>query len=132
MKSIECSNCGVAFGLLNSYERNRREDHRGFYCPNGHAQHFPHESDTERYKRLMESAQAQANAEKQRLLVAQKERDAAELKLKKLKKRAAAGVCPCCNRTVSQLAQHMRTKHNEFMELNGVGAKKGLPAPKIQ
>ena len=33
---------------------------------------------------------------------------------------------------VGQLARHMSTKHKEFLELNGVGHKKELPAPKIQ
>jgi hypothetical protein len=32
----------------------------------------------------------------------------------RLKNRAAAGVCPCCNRTFAQLARHMATKHKGF------------------
>ena len=32
----------------------------------------------------------------------------------KLKKRAAAGVCPCCNRTFVELQRHMATKHPTF------------------
>jgi hypothetical protein len=27
----------------------------------------------------------------------------------------AAGVCPCCKRTVKQLAAHMKEKHPEFV-----------------
>lgn len=29
----------------------------------------------------------------------------------RLKNRAKAGVCPCCNRTFKQLAAHMKTQH---------------------
>jgi hypothetical protein len=32
----------------------------------------------------------------------------------RLKKRIKNGVCPCCHRTVSQLARHMKTKHPDF------------------
>ncbi len=34
----------------------------------------------------------------------------------KVKKRAANGVCPCCNRTFSDLARHMKAKHPDFAE----------------
>jgi hypothetical protein len=30
------------------------------------------------------------------------------------RKRAKAGVCPCCHRTIRQMALHMRTQHPEF------------------
>lgn len=33
----------------------------------------------------------------------------------KLKKRAANGVCPCCNRTFVDLARHMAGKHPTFL-----------------
>jgi hypothetical protein len=32
----------------------------------------------------------------------------------RLRKRASAGTCPCCNRTFQQLARHMKTQHPEF------------------
>lgn len=59
---------------------------------------------------------------KQQLARAEDEKRAAERKAekalketKRLKKRAAVGVCPCCSRTVGQLARHMKTKHPEFV-----------------
>lgn len=33
-----------------------------------------------------------------------------------LRNRAAAGVCPCCNRTFEQLGRHMTTKHPEYVK----------------
>lgn len=33
----------------------------------------------------------------------------------RIHKRAAAGVCPCCKRTVAQMARHMKTKHPHFV-----------------
>ena len=34
----------------------------------------------------------------------------------RLKKRAIAGVCPCCNRTFQQLAAHMAHKHPDYKQ----------------
>jgi 4-hydroxy-3-methylbut-2-en-1-yl diphosphate synthase IspG/GcpE len=31
-----------------------------------------------------------------------------------LAKRAKAGVCPCCNRTFSNMAEHMKKQHADF------------------
>tara|TARA_Y100000310_G_scaffold338946_1_gene430083 strand:- start:1163 stop:1354 length:192 start_codon:yes stop_codon:yes gene_type:complete len=52
------------------------------------------------------------------------ERDAAEKtastykgQVTKLKNRAKAGVCPCCNRTFQNLSRHMETKHPDFGEV---------------
>lgn len=34
----------------------------------------------------------------------------------RLRRRTAAGVCPCCNRSFVQLARHMKTKHPDHVE----------------
>lgn len=40
---------------------------------------------------------------------------AAKKETKRLKKRAVAGTCPCCHRTVNAMVRHMKTKHPEFV-----------------
>lgn len=35
-----CCRCGVAFQLTNVVYRRRLKDGRGFFCPNGHEQHY--------------------------------------------------------------------------------------------
>ena len=127
MKILECATCGCSFGLTELYEKNRREDHVGFYCPNGHSNVFRGESDADKYKRLMEQAQSRVNSLQVQVESVQRSKDRVERTLKTMKKRAAVGVCPCCNRTVSQLARHMQSKHKEFLALNGVGTQKQLP-----
>lgn len=57
-----------------------------------------------------EKREAIARAER-----ATKKADKAEAARKRVVKRAAVGVCPCCTRTVHQLARHMKTKHPEFV-----------------
>ena len=44
------------------------------------------------------------------------ERSAAAYKghLTRVKRRVGNGVCPCCNRTFKNLADHMTTKHPDY------------------
>ena len=37
--------------------------------------------------------------------------------LTRLQKRIHAGVCPCCNRTFTNVARHMKTKHPNVVSL---------------
>lgn len=115
----DCPNCGVVFAIPTTLEDRRREDHRTFYCPNGHSMSF--QGPTEAEKR--------AKQEKQRAdhlaasLMAQQDqtqaafREAAEAKASevRLRWRVGNGVCPCCNRTFAALAAHVVTKHPEFV-----------------
>lgn len=41
----------------------------------------------------------------------------------KLKKRAAAGTCPCCQRSFSNMTTHIRKQHPEFVAENVVQLK---------
>lgn len=33
LNAIECAACAIVFGVPADYERRRREDHQGFWCP---------------------------------------------------------------------------------------------------
>jgi hypothetical protein len=119
----ECITCGLPFTVpLTVYEQHRK---RGGYhhCPNGHQQGWSadrsqegkerKELDRLRQQQAMwdeERRQLQATAETERRRTA-----AARGQVTKLKKRAAAGVCPCCNRTFQDLSRHMAGQHPEFM-----------------
>lgn len=49
---VDCPNCGIQFAITGSYERRRRADHVNFYCPSGHAQHYPGQTDEDRLRKL--------------------------------------------------------------------------------
>ncbi len=34
----DCYKCGVAFGITHDFKARRKQDHKSFYCPNGHGQ----------------------------------------------------------------------------------------------
>jgi hypothetical protein len=109
-----CGECGVIFGVSEGLMDIRRNDHRNWYCPNGHIWAFTGENEEERLKRQLSferdrSARLAATA-------AQAEASLRTTKgvVTKLKKRVAAGVCPCCNRSFQDLARHMTTQHPDF------------------
>lgn len=126
MKELTCCNCGLTFGVTEGYERVRRNDHQNFWCPNGHAQHFSDETEADRYARMYRESTAANSLLRVDLESLKRSAAKAKKELKSLKKRTAAGVCPCCTRTVSQLAEHMKTKHPEYRELAGLNPVKQL------
>jgi hypothetical protein len=121
MKTETCCTCGVVFGMPADLQEQFRERKNSFYCPNGHSQHYTAENLTEQLQQArVELAKAQNSAAFWRndadYKAAELAKKAAELeKTKKAAanaaKRTAAGVCPCCHRTIKQLARHIETKH---------------------
>jgi hypothetical protein len=49
--------------------------------------------------------------------------NAAEKKYLQARRRATAGVCPCCNRTFENVQRHMMTKHKNVVPLAQKGGK---------
>lgn len=73
--------CGVTFGLTDGFEDRRKEDHKSFYCPNGHSMSYRGETDSARADREHARAELKA-AEAQR---ARKEADRLRRELKQAK-----------------------------------------------
>lgn len=118
---IHCGECGVPFALNDEFIRERRNDHKTWYCPNGHSRYYPEKNETEQAKAQVARLQRQlANrdedlrAERAAHKVTERRRAAAKGQLTKTKKRVANGVCPCCNRTFADLARHMAGKHPDY------------------
>lgn len=106
----ECCACGVAFALPESLQGQRRGDKGTFYCPNGHSQSYIGKPLEEQLR------EARQEAERTRLAlqVERDQRQTAERELKRQQQRTKGGVCPCCNRSFTQLARHMKTQHPDF------------------
>ena len=101
----------------------RRNDHAGWRCPNGHSFVFTSESEEERLQRELSAANAArgrlaSNLEQTHAsLIAQKgaatrarnQRDTAMRK-------AHAGICPVvgCGRHLKDLGRHMKSKHPDY------------------
>lgn len=111
--TITCSVCGVIIALPGHLEQERRRDHKAFYCPNGHNQYFPGESDLEKLKKQLEQETKKKEWAQREVELANAEQEKLRRKLKRQEKRARGGVCPCCTRTFTNLRRHMETKHPE-------------------
>ncbi len=116
LELMVCSDCGVVYGLSERYQQARSEDHKSWYCPNGHSQHYPQETREERLKRQLDATSRQLSRTQSRLETAKRQKAAARGQLTKTRRRIANGVCPCCNRTFANLGAHMHTKHPDYGE----------------
>lgn len=107
---LVCGTCGVPHAIPEAlYEECKREG--GFWtCPNGHSRGYGEGTTAAELKRAK-----QALAQKDDEIRATKDAlDYAKSEIERQKRRTAAGVCPCCNRTFVQLARHMKTKHPSY------------------
>ncbi|MGH9697929.1 MAG: hypothetical protein ACRD52_00550 [Candidatus Acidiferrales bacterium] len=110
-----CIRCGLVFGIDSSHDAELRRTHKTFVCPHGHSQHYTGESDADKVARLARDLAAARDREDTLRRENEKRyrlQRAAERKTRTLKKRVAAGVCPCCTRTFQNLARHMKTQHH--------------------
>ena len=125
-KLITCCHgtCGITFAVPNWWEQGKRQTHSDFYCPNGHIQSFSGESDLEKVQRERDIARQQVARAEQESVEANARAALAQKQKRRLEKRASAGACPCCQRSFSNMANHMRNKHPEFVAENVVQLKK--------
>jgi septal ring factor EnvC (AmiA/AmiB activator) len=84
-----------------------------FWCPNGHKLSYT-ETDADRLRD--ELARAKTDLLRAREARDSAERSAAAYKgeVTKAKKRAAAALCPCCNRSFVQLRRHLASQHPDY------------------
>jgi hypothetical protein len=120
-----CCTCGLVFGLEAGHQRQLRESHEFFYCPNGHRQHYTAQTDKERrIAELERTEKALRSSEafwKDRTTSARAE---AERKTRQVncykgvvtrfKRRLVAGRCPCCSHAFKDLERHMKNQHPKY------------------
>ncbi len=122
LTSIDCGECGGSYAINERYRQQCADHGRAWTCPycrcswgysgNGALQKAQKELEAERARKQAALERANQAEEAKRIAEAMEQRHKAELS--RLKKRAAAGVCPCCNRTFKQLAAHMKNKHPDL------------------
>lgn len=118
-----CPDCKEKFALNDSTEAVLRKSRQTFHCPWGHQMSFragPREEDL--LRKALETQKQQnamiaddARRARERAEQAERRASAARGQVTRLKNRAAAGVCPCCNRTFANLQRHMAGKHPTFL-----------------
>lgn len=113
--TVTCCVCDTDFQVPDELYRVRRSDHLNFWCPLGHPLSYPRGlSETQRLRNELDAERARAEFWRVEEERRSRELSAAKGQVTRLKNRAKAGVCPCCNRSFVQLARHMAVKHPDF------------------
>jgi hypothetical protein len=80
-----CIVCGVPFWITKSYQKKLYRCHNTFYCPNGHVQYYPGETDFEKLKKAQREIQ-NLNWEKEHITKSNSALKGVITKMKKAKK----------------------------------------------
>ena len=102
----ECNTCCVSFAVTEEFQKKRLEvrgPNNPFYCPNGHKTWYIGKSDADVQRERAEKLQQQlleadnrVKYQREQREVAERQAAAARGQVTKLRRRAAAGTCPCC------------------------------------
>lgn len=116
---ITCPVCRYVFCIDSDTDATLRLSHNNFWCPICKGQmNYSGPSKMERelasLKENLKWAQERADRAMNDAAYYKRQRDAQKGQVTRLKNRAAAGMCPCCNRHFTNLERHMGTKHPEF------------------
>lgn len=115
---VTCAHCGITFGLDRDYIECRKNDHATWCCPNGHKQHWPQQTRTEKAEAELERTRDELGRARAVLgsTIADRDRQArraaaARGQVTKIRNRIQAGVCPECRRHFDDLQSHMEGQH---------------------
>lgn len=111
LTAMSCGDCGVVFALDDDYISARRDDHRTWYCPNGHSRYYPTESNAEKYERLYRQSEDRAAATRAERDQIEASRRAWKGQVTRLRKAAIEGDCPLCGQHLRDLARHVARIH---------------------
>ncbi len=112
--------CGILHAIPKSLAENQSgqlNDGRpqtGIYCPLGHTWIRKGESEASKLEKKLQQERAAHDQTSAAKRAAEALAAKLEASQKRLRKRIFHGVCPCCHRTVKQLAAHMTAKHPEY------------------
>jgi Zn ribbon nucleic-acid-binding protein len=114
LQAVECVSCGVSFAMPMSLYNKRLEDHKAFWCPNGHGGYFPRETEAEKLAKQLVATRAQLDQKEMAIRDSRREAERAHKETAKIKRWATAALCPCCNRSFVQLRRHIAAKHPDI------------------
>lgn len=145
---IAPSCCGVPFGMSEGqYARQQKLKREGsWWCPScGSCRQFAGPTEADQLRQQLQRERLAHEATQGRAAALAEQRDSITRAHKKMRRRIANGVCPCCTRTFQNLLQHMRTQHPEFdsrqqframrdafgLTQNALAREVGVPAPYV-
>lgn len=113
--------CGIGHAVPRSLRDLQLRQHndgardvQSVYCPIGHIHVPAGKPQVEREREQRARAEARERHLKDQLEASERSNSALKGQITKAKKRAAAGVCPCCKRTFQNVSRHMAGQHPDF------------------
>lgn len=104
-----CFKCGIAFGMPDDYKKKRLEDHKAFYCPNGHGQVYVDKTEAQKLREQLEVERRRLKYEREQKESVRRSLAATRGVLTRTKNRIAAGDLPLLQEGV----QGAREAHGE-------------------
>lgn len=121
METITCYKCGVPFAIPNNLKQHFLDSQDEFYCPNGHKQAYVTSTEDRLRKKLTEQEAKNerlcnlVNSKNETIGSLERQKSAIKGQVTKIKNRIKNGVCPCCNRTFTNLRNHMKSQHPDYV-----------------
>jgi hypothetical protein len=112
--------CGITHAIPSDLKAKQRRDWQdgrqqtNIYCPLGHSYIISGESPLAAEQRRRERAERRAAAERDLREDTERRLRAQKGATTRARKRHAAALCPCCNRSFVQLRRHLATKHPDY------------------
>lgn len=105
---LQCGNCGVEFAMPERLNQDRIDHGTTFYCPNGHPRGYVETTEQKLAKAQRRAAGLERENRQAWELAEERARE-----LRRVKRRANAGVCQYCHRSFSStsLTRHIKTQH---------------------
>lgn len=114
LETMVCPMCGVMYAVPERLlEKARTDPRREWFCANGHNLHYPGKTEEQRIKALKDEVARQKAIRDQTEASLRATRGVVTRQRKRLE-RVAKGVCPCCNRSFTDVRKHMKSKHPEW------------------
>jgi hypothetical protein len=102
--------CSIEHAIPKQLDRQAREAKHKIFCPLGH-EWVIKESDLDKERRRRELAEQKIAQVADEMAALEKKHKA---EIRRMKRRSKAGVCPCCTRTFSNMAEHMAKQHPSY------------------
>jgi hypothetical protein len=113
LQEVTCKSCGITHAIPYKLLEGLQQTGGYYYCPNGHQWGWG-ESEGVRLRQQLQAEKEHQRRVEAQLVSVQDQLQATEREVQRQKKRAANGVCPCCNRSFIQLRRHMKTQHPDY------------------
>lgn len=102
--------CDQTFGMHQRFYDQTKRTGEGWYCPKGHSRRWAGKTTEQRLREV----EAQVVHTKDQLAAAAREAEEMRVRLLRDRQRFANGVCPCCNRSFTNVMRHMKTQHPDY------------------